>query len=99
MRLKLSQDRQGRPCDDWGCTQLVEMKRKQVGQLSCLDITGEIPDTNQETERGVQSYSGYLSGVSFFPPPVFPLLQQSLAERLQGGTKPDCGANGNSCVQ
>lgn len=93
MRLKLSQDRQGRPCDDWECSQLVEMseQKMQVGQLSCLDITGELPDTNQ-------SCLGHLSGVRSLPIPC-PPLPQSLAKRLQGGTRPDCGAYGNTCSQ
>lgn len=70
----------------------------QVGQLSCLDITGESPDTNQKTEAWCSVVPTLLVWGQFLPVPC-PSLLQSLAERLQGGTRPDCGANGNTCSQ
>lgn len=74
------------------------MKRTQVGQLSCLDITGELPDTNQKPEAWCSVPPRLLVWGQLLTIPCPPLLQ-SLAERLQGGTRPDCGANGNICGQ
>ena len=34
MRLKLSQDRQGPPCDDWESTQFVEVNEKNAGRAT-----------------------------------------------------------------
>lgn len=36
MRLKLGQDRQGPPCDDWECTQLVGINEKNAGRATQL---------------------------------------------------------------
>lgn len=88
MRLKLSQDRQGRPCDDWGSTQLVEMKnkKKQVGQLAVWISQAKSPTPIKRPEPGVQSYSGHLSGVSQSPPPVLfcsRVLQKKVTTRYK----------------
>lgn len=74
------------------------MARMQVAQLSCLDITGELPDTNQEAEAWCSLVPRLLVWGQFLPIPC-PHLLQSLAERLQGSTRPDCGGNGNTCSQ
>lgn len=34
MRLKLGQDRQGRPCDDWEFPQLVGINDKNAGRAT-----------------------------------------------------------------